>query len=343
MVSRNLRTALWTLIGALIVMAGFRPAWASTVVVSTSDAAQAAVNAANPGDEIDLADGTYPVGLVLRRSGTQDAPITLKALHRGKAVFSGYADAAVRFLRADWWKVDGIKAVDCAWGFHVGASSHITITHVITVRAKKFGLLAGYSDDLVIDGADFGYTLKSTSGDYRGTGCYVSMGCDRAVVRHVNSHDNGGSGIQVNGEGAPITGVLIEGCTCKRNGRSPDQTTAGAAINLLVLTSTTASPVVVRQCVLMDNYSGGVAMLWTATGSDSDPLPLIDTVTVSFQPGVGRSCLSVGANSKATYKGCLLVPPDATHAVVVGGKSTLVDGGGNTVFPATNDTTGTGT
>ncbi|MEC3973708.1 polysaccharide lyase 6 family protein [Amycolatopsis sp. H20-H5] len=68
------------------------PASAAQVVRVTSlGALQTAVDKANPGDRIQLADGSYTASkaLTIKRSGTAAAPVTVSAEHVGKAEIKG--------------------------------------------------------------------------------------------------------------------------------------------------------------------------------------------------------------------------------------------------------------
>jgi hypothetical protein len=64
---------------------------AQTVRVTSLSALQSALDKANPGDTIALADGSYSAGsaLTIRRSGTAAAPVTVTAEHVGKAEIKG--------------------------------------------------------------------------------------------------------------------------------------------------------------------------------------------------------------------------------------------------------------
>ncbi|MGO1051378.1 polysaccharide lyase 6 family protein [Crossiella sp. CA198] len=64
---------------------------AEVVRVSSLPALQNALNAAKPGDRIELADGSYNAtsAITVRRSGTASAPITVSAANVGKAVITG--------------------------------------------------------------------------------------------------------------------------------------------------------------------------------------------------------------------------------------------------------------
>ena len=64
---------------------------AQTVRVTSLPALQSALDKANPGDTIALADGSYSAGstVTIKRSGTASAPVTVTAEHVGKATITG--------------------------------------------------------------------------------------------------------------------------------------------------------------------------------------------------------------------------------------------------------------
>lgn len=78
------------IVAALVVVPG-PSASAAQIRVTSLTALQSALDKANPGDTIVLADGSYPAGstLSIKRSGTGAAPVTVAAEHTGKATITG--------------------------------------------------------------------------------------------------------------------------------------------------------------------------------------------------------------------------------------------------------------
>lgn len=90
----RLGTACLVTAAALALVTGTTSASAAQVVRVTSlSALQAAIDKANAGDEIRLADGSYSAGsaVSIKRSGSASAPITITAEHVGKAEIKGSA------------------------------------------------------------------------------------------------------------------------------------------------------------------------------------------------------------------------------------------------------------
>ena len=76
---------------ALVVVPGPAATAAQTVRVTSLSALQSALDKANAGDTIALADGSYAASstLSIKRSGTASAPVTVTAEHVGKATITG--------------------------------------------------------------------------------------------------------------------------------------------------------------------------------------------------------------------------------------------------------------
>ncbi|MGW4057538.1 polysaccharide lyase 6 family protein [Amycolatopsis sp. NPDC004747] len=79
------------LIAAALVVVPGPAASAAQVRVTSLAALQSAMDKANAGDTIVLADGSYSAGstLSIKRSGTGSAPVTIAAEHTGKATITG--------------------------------------------------------------------------------------------------------------------------------------------------------------------------------------------------------------------------------------------------------------
>ncbi|WP_103350247.1 polysaccharide lyase 6 family protein [Amycolatopsis sp. CA-128772] len=79
------------LIAAALVVVPGPAASAATIRVTSLAALQSAMDKADPGDTIALADGSYAASstLSIRRSGTGSAPVTIAAEHTGQATITG--------------------------------------------------------------------------------------------------------------------------------------------------------------------------------------------------------------------------------------------------------------
>lgn len=91
-----------TIAAVLLVLPALRAA--RTVSVASDAALAAALASAQPDDVLELADGTY-AGFAVARSGTADAPITIRAAHRGHATISS---GIIRFMQTGYVIVEGL-------------------------------------------------------------------------------------------------------------------------------------------------------------------------------------------------------------------------------------------
>lgn len=162
-------------IALLLVAMAASPA-ADAVVRPVSDVAglQAAIAAADPGDEIVLAAGTYLVAtnLSITRSGAPAAPIRLRAAPPHGALLRFNLVEGFRVAASDWrfedLVIEGICATDdaCEHAFHLVAAADRTVLRNNRVRdfnapVKGNGEPIGpggsyvFPDDVLIEGNHF--------------------------------------------------------------------------------------------------------------------------------------------------------------------------------------------
>ena len=110
------------------------PAAAGTKFVDSVKALNAAVGSASPGDEIVLAPGTYKFSRIkIRRHGTKELPITMRAGKRGTVFLKATGEVALD-VQASYWKfedldIEGICTNHswCEHAFHISGLSLGTI------------------------------------------------------------------------------------------------------------------------------------------------------------------------------------------------------------------------
>ncbi|MFO0612112.1 MAG: chondroitinase-B domain-containing protein [Polyangiaceae bacterium] len=127
---------------ALLALAALVPGSAFAEVVPVSDEAslEAAIAAAKPGDEIELADGVYAsTGISCSANGTPAAPIIVRAANPLGAKIR--FDALEGFkVSGDHWHFEGLEVTgvcandsDCEHAFHVGGASGFVLRGVTAV------------------------------------------------------------------------------------------------------------------------------------------------------------------------------------------------------------------
>jgi Chondroitinase B/Carbohydrate binding module (family 6) len=135
-------------------------------VVSSISALQSALNAAAPGDVIELADGSYSTSstISISRSGTATAPITVRAEHVGGAQISGSGGfsigSSVSYVVLMGYKLTGSRGLSVPVG-----ATHIQVTRNVFQMAGsvQYWLTVG-GDDAQIDHNTFQH--KSTIGNF---------------------------------------------------------------------------------------------------------------------------------------------------------------------------------
>jgi parallel beta-helix repeat protein len=146
---------------------------AAAAVIPVSDVVglQAAIAAANPGDEIVLAAGTYQINasVTISRPGNPASPIRLRAATPHAALIQFNAIEGFRVAAADWQfeglEIAGVCALDmdCEHAFHILANGDRTVLRNNRVRdfnapVKGNGEPIGpcgafvFADDVLIEG-----------------------------------------------------------------------------------------------------------------------------------------------------------------------------------------------
>jgi parallel beta-helix repeat protein len=193
-------------IAAVAAVAGLPTNAVAAPRVSTASSIaqlQTAADAAQPGDRIELTDGTYTTtgSITLRRSGTSATPITIAAQHVGKAEIRG--TNGFSFADSDYVTVEGFR-LRHSGGFSVPAGSHhVRITrNVVQLTSSSGNWVTVTGNDVEVDHNTF--QNKSTEGVFlQISGPGDSAMAQRTRVHHNYFHDhtfsgdNGGESIRL--------------------------------------------------------------------------------------------------------------------------------------------------
>src|SRR3954469_21336450 len=154
-----------------------------TMVMVDPPGLEAALGKAVAGDCLIAADGSYG-GLSIGAKGSAEAPIVLRAAHRGKAVFGG----AVQLHGASWVVIDGF---DYGAGVDLVDANHNRITRgKFHQTSGTFVDLTGTSDGNRLDHSDLGGLTGGGEGHFvTPTGFSTNTRID-----HNFFHDNAPSG-----------------------------------------------------------------------------------------------------------------------------------------------------
>ena len=274
---RSWLTGLWA-IGLVLALAG--GVQAAEYYVSTQGSDSAAGNASAPwatlqhavenvsaGDTIWVRAGTY-AGCRIQRSGTENAPITLRA-EEGASVLINSPGAANRHQSGieletwegdgtvSWWVIQGLEVANVpGWGIDLRASEE-RHTHHITVRDNRVhhcglergvtGIFTAFVDDALIEGNE-----SYANGEH---GIYLSNSGDRSIVRGNRLYDNVGCGLHMNGDESMGGDGIISGVLAENNRIYGNGSEGGAAINNDGVEDSTF-----RNNLIYGNHAGGIAV-----------------------------------------------------------------------------------
>ena len=216
---------------------------------------QRAVDAANPGDTILVAPGVYE-GCVIRRTGTAEAPIVLKAAGPGVHLDRSGPENRRRSIievgthqeTISHWVVDGFEVSGARrWGINVGRADYITVQNCRAHDCGLTGIFTAFANHVTIQ--------FNESYDNHEHGIYHSNSGDYPVIRGNRSHHNAGCGIHMNGDrnmggDGQITHALVERNIIWENGRA-----GGSAINC-----DGVSDSVIRNNLCYRNYASGISL-----------------------------------------------------------------------------------
>ena len=154
------------------------------VTVSSIAQLQSAADAARPGDRIELVDGTYTTSgpIILRRSGTEGAPVTVAAQHVGRAEIRGAAGFS--FADVDHVVVAGFR-LRHSGGVSVPAGSHhVRFTRNVVRLAGSGNWVTVTGNDVEVDHNSF--QNKSSEGVF----LQISGPGDAAMAQRTRVHHN---------------------------------------------------------------------------------------------------------------------------------------------------------
>ncbi|MFH1771784.1 MAG: fibronectin type III domain-containing protein [Candidatus Omnitrophota bacterium] len=164
---------------------------------------QEAVNAAQPGDEVILSSGRYYNAINITKSGTPDAPITIKGQGPTRPVIdaSGFTSISQRTavaVSAANVIVDGLEVKDAAdmfgfdnpSGISVGSSSNNVTIRNCRVHNNTRGISAS-GTDTTIENCEISYNHGIGAGNAR---AFTVNSKGTATIKYNHIHANGGMG-----------------------------------------------------------------------------------------------------------------------------------------------------
>lgn len=113
----------------------------ATIQVSNTGELSNALNSANPGDTIQLADGTYRGSWEPTRSGSPGNPITIT----GSRAATIQGDKYGFWLKANWWVLQGFKVSSSPKGIVLEGASNNVIDSVEVYNTVQEGIHLRYN------------------------------------------------------------------------------------------------------------------------------------------------------------------------------------------------------
>lgn len=188
-----------------------------------------AIQICQPGDQLRLADGIYEQPLHIKRSGSQDKPITIQAVNSRKAIFKLQGQAAK--IEGRQITISGIvfdsQYADCTTVYAKGENIRLLDCEIL--RAGSIdgprggdGVQFHDSSQCLVENCAIHHCLASKSGervDSHGIRITHSHGI---TIRDCNIHMISGDCVQVDPNREIWDNIVIQGCTL-RGGKVPDK------------------------------------------------------------------------------------------------------------------------
>src|SRR5262245_17788027 len=210
---------------------------------------QKAADTVRAGDLVIVRAGHY-AGLYLTTSGTATDPITFRG-EPGAVVDSqnprttdGINLEGASYVVIESFTVTGVPRA----GIRSVTNHHVTIRGNTGDLNGRWGILTGFSDDLLIESN----TMSRSQAEH---GIYVGNSGDRPVIRRNHVWGNNANGIHMNGDLSQggdgiISGALVEGNIIHDNGVA-----GGSGINCDGVQSS-----IIRNNLLYNNHASGISL-----------------------------------------------------------------------------------
>jgi hypothetical protein len=279
---------------------------------------QKAADMAQPGDIIDIADGSYSRFTIANKGtmpatppATQGTPIIFRATGTGAIINSGTSSStspdnrdAIKITHCNGIIIHGLRTTNAyRAGCRVDDCYYVTVQAGVFGDGGVWGIFTDFVDHLQLIG-------NECFGSREQHGIYHSNSGDHGIIRGNYVHNNAGSGIQCNGDGSQLDASMgtrgdgwIEDTIVERNlivdcgGGTQSIAGAtgagGAAVNLSCARSN-----IIRNNLILNNFASGIAGsdngLGVSWGAHSNQ---ILHNTIIFRPAQGRHCLIIKIGS----------------------------------------------
>ena len=257
---------------------------------------QKAVDAVGPGDQVQVAAGTY-AGFRAETSGTAAAPISLAAAPGAKVVINRPgpnnkhgSDVELESFggRVDHWTLKGLE-VDLAprAGIDIRNGNFDSVVNCNCHDNTVWGIFTAFTDDLSLVGNRCSYSVQQH-------GIYVSNSSERATILNNEVDHNHDSGIQINADASQGGSGISTGCRIVANYVHDNGTGGGGALNFDGLQSS-----LILGNRLTNNHASGL-VLYRADAAAGSTNNVVISNTISMAPG-SRWAVDIGNGSTGNW------------------------------------------
>lgn len=267
---------------------------------------QHAANTVRAGDLVVVRAGRY-AGFDLRVSGTAANPIEFRA-EPGAIVDTRnpITPDGINLEGASWILVEGFTVVGMPRaGIRAVLNHHVTIRGNTMDGNGSWGVLSGFSDDLLIED-------NEASRSQVEHGIYVSNSGDRPTIRRNHVWGNRANGIHMNGDASLGGDGIISGALVERNVIHDNGTAGGSAINADGVQDSRF-----QNNLIYGNHAGGIS-LYRIDGGGGSSRNLVAHNTI-VQAADARWALNItgGSTSNTIYNNILYTAHSFRGSVTV--------------------------
>ncbi len=256
---------------------------------------QHAANQVQAGDTVNVKAGNY-VGFHLTRDGTAANRITFLA-ETGVNITQRNATTpdGINLEGADYVTVEGFTVNNMPrTGIRSVLNHHVIIRNNRADNNFKWGILTGFSDDILIEG-----NITSRSQDEHGI--YFSNSADRAIIRNNISWGNRANGIHMNGDASLggdgiLSNLLVEGNIIYGNGVG-----GGSGIN-----GDGVQNSIIRNNLIYDTHASGISLYRIDGGGGSSGNQIINNTVIVAADGRWALNIQNGSTGNTVRNNILL-------------------------------------
>lgn len=239
-----------------------------------------ALDCAGAGSTIWIEDGAYRGGLTIRKSGTEQKPVTLKA--RGpQAILAPAEGDTILVTHSSHILIDGIRCLNARKAaIRIEECDHITVRGCVLGDPREAAIWSGDSTELVLEENDC-YGSRADGIKHFRTGRGL-------VLRRNRIHGNREAGIELDGEMIGDRERIIREVRIEENVLFENGSKGGAAINCGGVMGS-----LIRNNLLYQNHATGIALYGREQGGGAPSKNNVISNNTIDQAPDARWCLNL--------------------------------------------------